>query len=103
MLGTPLQPLDALLWPLREPQFAIEFGYAETVHGAGMDGRRGFAIELDGLGGFSSASPAILAARSGTVCGIWMSMFRGKHEEGEGAIEILPALDGADAVRITVC
>jgi len=50
VLGTSLEPFDAFFWTLREAEFAIEFSYAETIHGTRMEGGCRFTEELNGFG-----------------------------------------------------
>lgn len=49
MLCRALEPLDALSGTFGEAEFAIEFCYAETVHGTWVECGGGFAKELDCL------------------------------------------------------
>jgi hypothetical protein len=51
-----------------------------------------FAVELNCLCGLATATPAILAAGTGLVGGIGMTMFSCKDEEQEGTIKVLAVL-----------
>ena len=62
----------------------------------------GLLVELDRLGGLAAAPPAVLAAGAGAVGGVGVAVLGGEDEEGEGAVEVLAALVGADAVRVAV-
>ena len=102
VLGGALEPLDALLRPLRQAQFAVEFREAEAVERTGMGRRSGLAVELHGLRGLPAAAPAVLAARPGAVRGVWVAVLGGEDEERERTVKVLAVLVRADAVRVAV-
>jgi hypothetical protein len=96
VLHAPLQPLHAVLRPLVQAELAVQLNDPEPVERARVQRGRGLAVELDGLGGFSSAAPAILAVPRG------VAVLRGEDEERVGSIKILLAPRGADPVRVAV-
>jgi hypothetical protein len=102
LLGTTLKPFNAFLGALGETEFAVEFGNAETVHGTRVEGSRGFAEELEGLGRLSAAAPSVFAAGSSAICSVGMAVLGGEDEEGVGAVKVLLALDRPDAVGVAV-
>ena len=66
-------------------------------------GRSGsFAVKLDGFCGLATATPAILAAGTGSIGGIGVAMFGCKDEEREGTIKVLAVLVCANAVSEAV-
>ena len=103
MLGAALKPLDALLRSFRKPELSVKFGYTKTVHRPGVECSAGFAVECESLGRLASAPPAVLAACSGTVSGIGMTVLGSEDKERVRAIKVLFVLDGAYAVGIAVC
>ena len=61
-----------------------------------------FAVELDRLCGLATATPAILAAGTGSVGSIGVAMFSCEDEERECAIEVLAVLVCPNAVSKAV-
>jgi hypothetical protein len=103
MLCRAFEPLDALSGAFGEAELAVELYYAEAVHGARVEGGGGLAEELEGLGGLTPAAPAVLAACARTVRCVRMAVLCSEDEEGVGAVKVLLALVGADAVCVAVC
>ena len=97
------EPLDALSGPFGQAKFAVEFYYAEAVHGAWVEGCGGLAEELERFRGLTPAAPAILAACARAVGCVRMAVLCGQDEEGICTIKVLLSLVGADPVCVAVC
>ena len=103
VLRRAFKPFDALSGTLGEAKFAVEFYYAETIHGTWVECGGGFAKELERFGRFTSAAPAVLATRASPISCVRMAMLCSKYEQWIGTIKVLLALVCADPVGVAVC
>ena len=87
-LGTTLQPFDGLTGVLPLTEVTVDVGQPQPSGGAGMTLGGRLTVELNGLDGILSTTPAELVTDAGAITGLGVTVLTGGQEQGKGAVVV---------------